>query len=95
MQELLEYIVSSLIGEGKEFDVVVNEKELKVLQDGFKENNLPNAARIVMAGKAGIGWTSGTHTALPVLTTSQGPGSELFRGFIENSDIAIKIKTLL
>jgi len=27
MQELLEYIVSSLIGEGKEFDVVVNEKE--------------------------------------------------------------------
>ena len=82
-------------GDPQKDPMVVNEKELKVLQDGFKENNLPNAARIVMAGKAGIGWTSGTHTALPVLTTSQGPGSELFRGFIENSDIAKKIKTLL
>lgn len=30
MQELLEYIVSSLIGEDKEFDVVVNEKDRAV-----------------------------------------------------------------
>ena len=82
-------------GDPKKDPMVVNEKELKALQDGFKKNKLPNAARIVMAGKAGIGWTSGSHTALPVLTTSQGVGAELFMGFIENSDIAKKIKTLL
>ena len=82
-------------GDPKKDPMVVNEKEFKVLQDGFKKNKLPNAARIVMAGKAGIGWTSGSHTALPVLTTSQGVGAELFKGFIENSDIAKKIKTLL
>ena len=75
--------------------MVVGEKEMKTLQDGFKKNKLANAARIVMAGKAGIGWTSGSHTALPVLTTSKGAGAELFVGFIENSDIARKLKTLL
>ena len=82
-------------GDPKKDPMVVNAKELKMLQDGFKKNKLANAARLVMAGKAGIGWTSGSHTALPVLTTSKGAGAELFVGFIENSDIARKLKTLL
>ena len=82
-------------GDPKKDPMVVNEKELKALRKGFEEKKLPHAARIVMAGKAGIGWTSGTHTALPVLTTSQGAGAELVQGFIENTDIARKIKTLL
>ena len=30
------------------------------------------AVRNVLAAHAGIGWTSGSHTALPTLTTSQG-----------------------
>lgn len=38
MQELLEYIVSSLIGEGKEFDVVVNEKDRAVYLHINKED---------------------------------------------------------
>ena len=48
-----------------------------------------------MSHKAGIGWTSGAHTALPVLTTSWGKGSENFTGFIENTDIAKKLKAVL
>ena len=95
VEDLTENFGFKFSGDPKKDPMVVNEKELKVLQDGFKKNKLPNAARIVMAGKAGIGWTSGSHTALPVLTTSQGVGAELFKGFIENSDIARKIKTLL
>ena len=47
-------------------------------------NHFANAARIVMNEKAGIGWTSGSHTALPVLTTSTGVKAELFTGFIDN-----------
>ncbi|MBQ7208761.1 MAG: alkaline phosphatase [Lentisphaeria bacterium] len=82
-------------GDPKKDPMVINDKELKILQDGFKKNKLPNAARLVMAGKAGIGWTSGSHTALPVLTTSKGAGAELFSGFIDNTDIAKKLKTLL
>lgn len=38
MQELLEYIVSSLIGDGKEFDVVVNEKERAIYLHINKED---------------------------------------------------------
>jgi alkaline phosphatase len=48
-----------------------------------------------MSGKAGIGWTTGSHTALPVLTTSKGAKAELFTGFIDNTDIAKKLKSVL
>ena len=56
---------------------------------------LGKTASIIMSHKAGIGWTSGAHTALPVLTTSWGKGSENFTGFIENTDIAKKLKAVL
>jgi alkaline phosphatase len=49
------------------------------------------AARIT-AEKAGISWTSGAHTALPVLTTAQGVGGETFVGFFENTGIAARLK---
>ena len=73
----------------------INEKEMQTLQDGFARKKLPLAAKTVINGKAGIGWTSGSHTALPVLTTAIGAGAENFTGFIDNTDIARKIKDLL
>ncbi|MBQ6352803.1 MAG: alkaline phosphatase [Lentisphaeria bacterium] len=60
-----------------------------------KAAQLGTAARIIMSHKAGIGWTSGAHTALPVLTTSWGKGAENFTGFIDNTDISNKLKALL
>ncbi|MCI5778234.1 MAG: alkaline phosphatase [Lentisphaeria bacterium] len=75
--------------------MVINAKELKALEDGFKSGKLDQAARKVMSGKAGIGWTSGSHTALPVLTTSVGKKAEIFTGFIDNTDIAKKLRTVL
>ena len=45
--------------------------------------------------KAGVGWTSGAHTGLPVLTTSKGVKAEIFTGFINNYDIAIRMKSIL
>ena len=56
---------------------------------------LGKEARIIMSNKAGVGWTSGAHTALPVLTTSWGKGAENFTGFIDNTDISKKLKALL
>ena len=58
-------------------------------------SKLGKAASIVMSHKAGIGWTSGAHTALPVLKTSWGNGSEKFNGFLENTDISNRLKGLL
>ena len=56
--------------------------------DGEKRYLLGGACRLVMSHKCGIGWSSGAHTAMPVLTTAKGCRAELFSGFIENTDIA-------
>ena len=61
--------------------------------DGEKRYLLAGECRLVMSHKCGIGWSSGAHTAMPVLTTAKGPGAEQFTGFIENTDIAKRIKS--
>ena len=60
--------------------------------DARKLTRFPTAVKSVFSHKCGIGWTSGNHTALPVLTTAQGPGAERFCGFIDNTDISRIIK---
>jgi alkaline phosphatase len=74
--------------------MVLNEKERDMLEDGFEDGKLGVAARQVINTKAGVGWTTGAHTALPVLTTSYGAESERFSGFIDNTDIGKKVKEL-
>ena len=56
--------------------------------DGERRYLLGGECRVVLSHKCGIGWSSGQHTAMPVLTTAKGPGAERFVGFIENTDIA-------
>jgi alkaline phosphatase len=41
----------------------------------------------LMANHLGIGFTGTAHTADYVLLTALGPGSERFRGFIQNTDV--------
>jgi alkaline phosphatase len=43
--------------------------------------------------KAGIAWTTYSHTGVPVPVFSIGTGSEVFRGYYDNTDIASYIKT--
>lgn len=82
--------------DGKDKDPMqINARELKQLSDGFKAGKLANTARIVMAAKAGIGWSTGAHTALPVLTTATGKKAEKFAGFYENTEISNRLKEIL
>ena len=53
------------------------------------------AVKNVLNARAGIGWSSGSHTALPTLTTAKGAGAEILVGMTENSDIARRLKKLL
>ncbi|MBR2364806.1 MAG: alkaline phosphatase, partial [Lentisphaeria bacterium] len=69
----------------KKDPMLVNEKELKELQEGFAKKKLHNAIRILQNRKAGVNWSTGSHTALPVLTTAVGCNAEKFSGFIENT----------
>jgi alkaline phosphatase len=45
----------------------------------------------ILNNKAGIGWTSYSHTGTPVQTSAVGVGSELFNGFYDNTDIYTKM----
>jgi alkaline phosphatase len=45
----------------------------------------------ILDAKAGIGWTSYVHTACPVPVRAIGPSSELYSGYIDNTDIANNI----
>ena len=73
----------------------IRPEEAKKLEEAYQNGSLGTAAKLILQNKAGIGWSSGNHTALPVLTTAKGPGAERFGGFLENTDIAKTLKDLL
>ena len=77
--------------------MILTAAEVRKLETAFKdekETALGIAAKKILAAKAGIGWTSGAHTGLPVLTTSRGAKSDIFTGFIDNTDISAKMKSI-
>jgi alkaline phosphatase len=49
----------------------------------------------LLNNKAGIAWTSYSHTGVPVSTSAIGKGSEIFNGYYDNTDVAIKIMSFL
>ena len=69
--------------------------EIKLLEDEYQKGKLVQAVRRVISKKAGIAWSTGYHTALPVLTTAMGCGAENFTGSFDNTDIAKKFKALM
>jgi alkaline phosphatase len=92
---LTDYFGFKFSGNIKEDPMVLTPQQIKLLEEGFKKGTLHQNAKIVINQKAGIGWTTGSHTALPVLTTSTGVQAQRFTGFIDNTDIAKKLKELI
>ena len=45
----------------------------------------------ILNQKAGIAWTSYSHTGVPVPVLAMGTGSTLFNGFYDNTDVAKKV----
>ena len=82
-------------GDVKQNPMVLKPVELEALQKAFDEKKLPQTARRILGEKAGVSWTTGSHSALPVLTTSSGVGAEKFTGFLDNTDISKLMKELL
>lgn len=75
--------------------LLLSGSEQETLAKAYRKNQLASALRILMNKKAGVAWTTPSHTAVPVLTTGTGKGAENFTGFIENTFIANKLKELL
>jgi alkaline phosphatase len=49
----------------------------------------------VLNSRAGIGWNSYSHTALPVPVYAIGAGQEIFNGYYDNTDIPKKIAEIM
>lgn len=73
------------------------------VRDGVKDTTAHNvarryvfaqAARNVLNSQAGVGWSSGSHTALPTFTTAKGPRADIVVGMKENSDLGKRLKAL-
>lgn len=88
----------------KDDPMFVSKADLELLENAFKKDikakdyafeKFCSAVNGVFSRKCGIGWTSGSHTALPVLTTATGPGSEKIAGFLDNTDLSKIVKSLL
>lgn len=45
--------------------------------------------------KAGLAWTSYSHTGVPVITSAKGVGSEAFNGYYDNTDVARKLMSIM
>jgi alkaline phosphatase len=45
----------------------------------------------ILNNKAGIGWTSYSHTGVPVQTSALGVGATMFNGYYDQTDIYIKM----
>jgi alkaline phosphatase len=70
----------------------------KVDQESMSEPNITNTLykeiKKVIDKRTNTGWTSGGHTAIDVPVFAFGHGSELFKGKLDNTDIAKLIFTL-
>jgi alkaline phosphatase len=49
----------------------------------------------ILNQKAGLAWTSFSHTGVPISTSAIGVGAETFNGFYDNTDIAKKMMSLM
>jgi alkaline phosphatase len=49
----------------------------------------------MVARQTGIYWGTGGHTSEPVLVGTVGPGSDLFRGYQDNTDFGKSLHRLI
>ncbi len=59
------------------------------------DNPLTVTATEILNNKAGIAWTTWSHTGVPVPVYAIGAGAESFKGFYDNTDIPKKIARLM
>lgn len=65
----------------------------ELARDPGKRGGLLAAAGIaILATKAGVGWTTGAHTAQPVPVYAWGAGAEAFAGRLDNTDVAVRLR---
>ncbi|MCG8569490.1 MAG: alkaline phosphatase [Spirochaetes bacterium] len=49
----------------------------------------------ILNNRAGLSWTSYSHTGVPVPTFALGLGEDVFNGYYDNTDIFHKMKAIM
>lgn len=92
-------IISLPIAEFTEYELNqfndVVKRALKMENGSSKYSMISSAAVGMLNHRAGIGWTSGAHTASPVPIYAMGVGQERFAGSLDNVDIPRRIAELM
>ena len=79
----------------KDVDLMSRQVSDTTAHDVARRYVFAQAAKNVVNAHAGVGWSSGAHTALPTLTTAKGAGAEILVGMGDNTDIGVRLKKLL
>jgi len=58
-------------------------------------DEISTSAMNILNKKAGLGWTSGSHSGIPVPVRVIGPGKELFGTYLDNTDLTPLILQLM
>ncbi|MFW6263537.1 MAG: alkaline phosphatase, partial [Thermotogota bacterium] len=72
------------------FDQFVDEKDVDdaaYLLYGYY-NPIAITCTHILNNKAGLGWTTYSHTGVPVVTYAMGNGQEMFSGYYDNTELA-------
>ncbi len=77
------------------FTPTADEQAALVSAHAAGDKALAKALRQLVAARSRSGWTTGGHTAEDVQIFAYGPGSEQFRGHLDNTDIAKRMAALL
>lgn len=84
----------------KAFEESKKEKSLRdqssqnyLLYGGYEP--LTTALSRILSSKAGLGWTTYSHTGVPVPTYAMGVGQEMFNGYYDNTDIFNKMDYIM
>ena len=73
-----------------------NPEEMDAMASAYiGEQNFAQTAIEILTKKAGLSFTSNSHTGIPVPVSAIGSGAELFNGRIDNTDIPKNIEVLL
>jgi alkaline phosphatase len=89
-EKLLEQAFNDNMNKNK--DDLAKDEEGYLLYGGYEP--LSVTITHVLNQKAGIAWTTYSHTGVPVPVYSIGKGAELFDGYYDNTDIAKNLSTV-
>ncbi len=76
-------------------DDLTDEEREMLAEAGTQSRRLNAALTQIISERAGVGWTTGSHTAVDVNLYAFGPGRDMLAGNLDNAEVGRRLATLL